>query len=251
MYTPNSYQQDNTPFGDNIEHNSDYECLFHNINGIKDDANWTQINETMRELQVTGFGFAEINATCRGSALQKWNNITRKTFKHSRTSTSESDIVYDNPYKPGGTLTTIVGKWQSRVSERGSDASGLGRWSYIRLSSNKKNIMIVTAYKPLKTQGPCTSWTQQWTLLRETNKNPDPIKAFCDDLTKETKRWTEKGYEILLMIDANEEVGLRPGGLNSVIASAGLFDLLESRHSAQKYKHLRPGHQTHRLYLRD
>jgi hypothetical protein len=92
MYTPNSYQQDNTPFGDNIKHNSDYECfLFHNINGIKDDANWTQINKTMRELQVTGFGFAEINATCRGSALQKWNNITRKTFKHSQTSTSESD----------------------------------------------------------------------------------------------------------------------------------------------------------------
>jgi hypothetical protein len=30
-------------------------------------------------------------------------------------------------------------------------------------------------------------------------------------------------------------VGLRPGGLNFVIALAGLFDLLESRHSAPKY----------------
>jgi hypothetical protein len=37
------------------------------------------------------------------------------------------------------------------------------------------------------------------------------------------------------MIDANEEVGLRPGGLNSVIASAGLFDLLDARHNAPKY----------------
>jgi hypothetical protein len=165
IVTNNSYQQENTPFGDIIEYNTDRECfLFHNINGIKDEANWTQINETMKELQVTCFGFSEINVTCRGRTMQRWNNIIRKTFKHSRTSTSESDIVFDQNYKPGGTLTTIVGKWQSRVSERGSDSSGLGCWSYICLSSNKKNLMIIMAYKLLKTQGPTTTWTQQWMI---------------------------------------------------------------------------------------
>jgi hypothetical protein len=95
--------------------------------------------------------------------------------------------------------------------------------------------VIVTAYKPLKTQGPSTAWTQQWTLLRETNKNPDPIKSFCEDLATELKKWTGKGYEIILMIDANEEVGLRPGGLNSVISSVGLCDLLDDRHKATSY----------------
>jgi hypothetical protein len=95
--------------------------------------------------------------------------------------------------------------------------------------------MIVTAYKPLKTQGPYTAWTQQWTLLRETNKNPDPIKAFCVDLETEMKKWIDNGYEILLMIDANEEVGLRAGGLSSIISSAGLFDLLDDRHKVPRY----------------
>jgi hypothetical protein len=189
----------------------------------------------MHELQVTGFGFAETNTTHRGRYYEKWHSITKKIFKTSRTVTSESDIIYDQPYKPGGTLTTVVGKWQSRVSKRGTDNSGLGRWSYIRLSSNKKSIVIVTAYKPLKTQGPYTAWTQQWTLLRESNKNLDPIKSFCEDLTTEMKQWTGKGYEIILMIDANEEVGLRPGGFISVISTAGLFDLLDDRHKATSY----------------
>jgi hypothetical protein len=36
------------------------------------------------------------------------------------------------------------------------------------------------------------AWTQQWT-----NKNPDPIKTFCDDLAKETRQWVENGYEII------------------------------------------------------
>jgi hypothetical protein len=59
-----SYQSDNLPFGDNIESSSDSKCfLFHNINGLKDDTNWVQINQTMQELKVTGFGMSETNTT--------------------------------------------------------------------------------------------------------------------------------------------------------------------------------------------
>jgi hypothetical protein len=156
--TNKSFQSNNTPFGDNIETFPDIECfLFHNINGVKDDTNWMQINKTMKELDVTCFGFSEINTIFRGSAFQKWNNITRKTFRQSRIIISESEIRYEMNYKPGGSLTAVVGKWQSRISERGTNTSGLGRWSYFRISSNKQNLIVVTAYKPIKTQGPHTA----------------------------------------------------------------------------------------------
>jgi hypothetical protein len=148
---------------------------------------------------------------------------------------SESDITYDNAYKPGGTLTAIVGKWQARISAKGTDTSGLGRWSYCIISSNKKNLVIVTAYKPIKTQGPHTAWSQQWILLREHQRDPDPIKCFYNDITKELQKWTTQGYDILLMIDANEDVSSSPGGMSSVIASAGLFDLIQARHQADRY----------------
>jgi hypothetical protein len=37
------------------------------------------------------------------------------------------------------------------------------------------------------------------------------------------------------MIDTNEEIGTNPGGLSSVIASAGLHDLVDARHNALQY----------------
>jgi hypothetical protein len=71
-------------------------------------------------------------------------------------------------------------------------------------------------------------------MLREANRNPDPVKSFCDDLATEMKKWVENGYEIILMINANEEVGLIPGGISNVISTAGLFDLIDTRHNATK-----------------
>jgi hypothetical protein len=95
--------------------------------------------------------------------------------------------------------------------------------------------VIVTAYKPIKMQGPHTAWSQQWILLREHQRDPDPIKCFCNDLTKELQKWTTQGYDILLMIDTNEDVGSSPGGMSSVIASAGLFNPIQARHQADRY----------------
>jgi hypothetical protein len=46
---------------------------------------------------------------------------------------------------------------------------------------------------------------------------------------------TTQGYDILLMIDANEDVGSNPGSMSLVIASAGLFDLIQARHQTERY----------------
>jgi hypothetical protein len=231
-----TYQQDNLPYGDNIETQSDYEgIVFHNINGIKDKHNWFQILWTVKELNITCFGFAELNTLMKGYQYHKWNDITRKVFRVSKSETSESDIRMDTDYKQGGTSTTIVDKWQSRVAERGSNDKGLGRWSYLVLSSNCRKLAIITAYRPCKTQGPTTAWTQQWLMLREDQKNPDPILQFRKDLDDQLSKWKTKGYKIILLLDANEEIGNNPGGLGQVIAKNGLFDILSNQHVAESY----------------
>jgi hypothetical protein len=116
----------NLPFGDDIMEDTNYDTiLFHNINGIKEETNWYQISKTMAELQVSIFGFAEINQTLRQGAQHKWVQVTRKFFAHSKMTYSESDVPMHS-YKPGGTMTTITGKWQAQVSEKGSDDTGLG-----------------------------------------------------------------------------------------------------------------------------
>jgi hypothetical protein len=65
----------NIPFGNDISSQNKFECfLFHNINGIKDNHNWLQINMTMKDLNVTCFGFAEINTSMRGNQFNNNNN---------------------------------------------------------------------------------------------------------------------------------------------------------------------------------
>jgi hypothetical protein len=115
--------------------------------------------------------------------------------------------------------------------ETGTDERGLGRWSYIILRSNKQKLAIITAYKPCKTTGPNTAWTQQWLLLREHQKDPDPIQEFNTDLHKLLKKWRDSDTEIILLINANKEIGTKPGGISSAIARNGLYNLLANQHN--------------------
>jgi hypothetical protein len=44
--------------------------------------------------------------------------------------------------------------------------------------------------------------------------------------------WKQQGFEILLMIDANEDIGVKPGGMSQVIQQAGLLDIISLKHNA-------------------
>jgi hypothetical protein len=120
--------------------------LFYNINGMKDTTNWYQIITTMKELNVDIFGLAEINRSLNRGYNNEWKETIRKIFTYGRSIHSESKIQLESSYKPGGTITTVTGKWQSRISAQGQDKKGLGRWSYMKVSSRKSSLIIVTAY---------------------------------------------------------------------------------------------------------
>jgi hypothetical protein len=140
-------------------------------------------------------------------------------------------VQLETNYKPGGTMTTITGKWQARVTEMGNDARGLGRWSYVKLQSKKNTLMIVTAYRPTVSQGPSTVWMQQWALLRESGeRNPDPIATFYLDLEKMLREWKSHGYEIILMMDANETIGDAPSKLTGTLNRLEMTDLVRHKH---------------------
>lgn len=193
---------------------------------MKDTSNWFQILLTMRELNVNIFGFAEIIQQMNRGGKYKWTDIIRWHYYYSLTVRSESKIITDTNYKPGGTISTITGKWQARVSKLGQDPRGFGRWSFIKISSKKKSIIIITAYRPCTSQGPSTSWVQQWFLLHEEGEaNLDPIKSSYMDIEKQLLQRRERGHKIILMINVNELIG-NPGGFTSIIAKVGLTDLI-------------------------
>jgi hypothetical protein len=59
-----NFHENNLPWGDDVMTNMEYEgIIFHNINGLKDTHNWSQILTSMKEINVSCFGLAEINTS--------------------------------------------------------------------------------------------------------------------------------------------------------------------------------------------
>jgi hypothetical protein len=67
-------------------------------------------------------------------------------------------------------------------------------------------------------------------FARLKKKNPDPIKAFYSNLEAFLSKWKQLQYEIIIMIDANETIGDKPGGLAPIFNRIGLTDLIYNQH---------------------
>jgi hypothetical protein len=67
--------------------------------------------------------------------------LLRKTFGSTRISYSTSDEqVEESHYKTGGTVTSAVGHWASRILRFGKDPTGCGRRSYICIGNKYKTV---------------------------------------------------------------------------------------------------------------
>ena len=125
-------------------------------------------------------------------------------------------------------MTAVVGKYSSRVTKQGADPTGLGRWSWMRMTSKTvKGITIVTAYHPCPTSkasgGETTSWMQQFEFFRKTMENPNPRQMMLDDLAVFVKEEKKIGNQVMLIIDANES--LRQGkNLHEFVEEVGMMD---------------------------
>ena len=118
-------------------------------------------------------------------------------------------------YLPGGTATAIMGKWSSRIMVTGSDTRQ-GRWSWVRLQGNTDNkgkctnIRLINTYRVCQAQvtdGSFTSYMHQYTVQQsEGNPTPYPRTQVIEDLTKFIQDCKEQGDEIILCMDANEEL---------------------------------------------
>jgi hypothetical protein len=93
-------------------------------------------------------------------------NAILKTVEHSKAMWSATPTTFDNMYKPGGTMSCVIGDGVARVKESGSD--NLGRWTYIKLAGKENCIItIITVYqvcnKPTMAvnQDKCTAHAQQ------------------------------------------------------------------------------------------
>jgi len=128
-------------------------------------------------------------------------------------------------------MTAALGRWTARAYRIGQDDSGLGRWSYIEFQgANNIKYIILSGYrvgpKPPKL-GANTVYNQQYCILLSQGKlKPQPRQQFVTDLLKQVQYWQQHHTEVLLCLDANEDVeALNPiQELGPLLAGTDLVD---------------------------
>ena len=129
---------------------------------------------------------------------------TKSWFEHRVIGVSYN--VHNETYnsrQQGGTATLLKDKIAHRHRDTGFDSSGLGRWSWARISGKQGcTTRFVTVYCPVKSgSGVSTVYAQHLTELQE-----DPTKRFWLDLGADILQWQADGEQLILAGDWNEDI---------------------------------------------
>jgi hypothetical protein len=157
---------------ESIDEKNTLRLVVQNPNGIKPQMLYSDLGFGLHVCESIGVGVISMSET-NVNWNQSWQaNATKGFFKklwqHSTLQPSISEEKFHSAYKPGGTLTAVVGNWTSRVVERGVDPHGMERWSFITLrGSNDVKVIFITAYCVCddKQVGPKTACKQQHRAL--------------------------------------------------------------------------------------
>ena len=155
--------------------------------------------------------------------------IYKSVVGHNRFHSNQSTL-------PGGTAQILKGDWTARVNGILQDPSCMGRWcgTKLRLKHNRC-LYIITAYRvcdqSLSQVGMETAFGQQhYMLLSDGIPHPNPRRQFIEDLTKYVKTLQSGLDEIIILLDANEQLGTSNHGLTYLMRECKLVDLFHQHH---------------------
>jgi hypothetical protein len=227
--------KDNIPYGDTCKTKKDTFCIyFQNVNGLAIGNTTRKLDNILQEMttrEVAVFGLAETNVEWSNRHLTARTKAKlRRHFKHASMSTSTSSIKFETYYKPGRTATIAAQQWAGRVTDTVTDNTGKGRWSGVQMANKRTTIMIITGYRVPQSSiaqvGDTIMYAQQWIISRTLGEtNPAPRAQFIKDLTRQMRQWQANGNEIILMLDANEQMGTEEEGIQYLTTSCNLTDI--------------------------
>jgi hypothetical protein len=123
----------------------------------------------------------------------------------------------------GGTSLWSINNAAHRAIDSGSDPYDLGRWSWTRYCGRGNiTLRVISAYRPCNSSGPLTVYAQHQNYFDEEDIDGCPRTLFTTHLSAELNKWLQEGDQIILMIDANEDIrdfsrSLQQTGLREVL----------------------------------
>jgi len=178
----------------------------------------------------------ETNTAWKPAALLTIQTQCHRVHKHSKIATSSSQDSTDARHQPGGTLTLALGKWASRVIGQGQDDL-LGCWSFLEfVGQHGMRLIVASAYRVCAQPFDATTITataqQTRLLLQQGILHPNPRKQFITDIIRQIRQWRQQGKEVLLGMDANENVDDPHSQIARIFDDTDLIDLHHHRFPA-------------------
>ena len=166
-------------------------------------------------------------------------------------------------FQQGGTAVSVLNEAAHTAKSSGCDPTGLGRWSFVRLRGKQfrptapsmdglqdeptegpsQDLIVISAYRPNPPgDGESTVWAQhrlyfnerqhvQGTDGRKRQRRINPRTAFVTDLVTAIRQWRSEGCEIILGVDANEDLSsLGPTSFRYKLQQAGMTEAILQRH---------------------
>jgi len=231
----------NDPWGDSAVYDQtpdSFRVLSKNVNTIHPQSlDMTAMAIELQHCNASVFLAQETNTAWQPSALLSIHAQCSKVHRHLKLATSSSQDNIDAKHHPGGTLTVALGKWASRVINSGTDAA-LGRWSYLEfVGRSDKRVIVVSAYRVCPQQFDATAMTvtvqQTRILLQQGVKQPNPRQQFITDLINQIRQWRMQNKEVLIGMDANENVDDPNSKIARLFDETDLIDLHHHRYPTQ------------------
>ncbi|CAJ1933964.1 unnamed protein product, partial [Cylindrotheca closterium] len=186
---------------------------FQNVNGLPEngtDSKQQQINSWLKEEQVGIALLAEAKTFWPSiNEGHGWSDRLRQATMKSEQKGFYSSVAYNrhqdrsaatSAVQWGGCIATVLNQVAHRAKEAGRDPTGLGQWAYVRLQGRK-----------LKAHG-----------------------GNVQDSLVEITKWRDEGCEVVLGIDANEDVTVNvPQSIRHRFRACGLEEAILKHHPPQ------------------
>jgi len=162
-------------------------------------------------------------------------------------------------YQAGGTVV-ICNNWVSRITNKGEDPLGLGRWSFFTLrGKGLKKVIIITTYNASPTSSDTTNFRQQQRCLTSLHHahnqhvTAQPRRQLILDLKAWIEHLVAQDHDIILAMDSNcaydpkHTVPVHPlpylpgvptidrkhnGALSTLLSTCGVADPLACQYSS-------------------
>ena len=220
-------------FGDNPDRRlvGSTRVLFQNVQGLPQSPGHEKhdkLKKWIRKDDIDIVLLAELNLFWPAVTLgHHWRDRVRSLATNGFSSDSawntQEERSGHSSVQAGGTALAFLGSVSHGARASGHDPSGLGRWVWARIEgkarrhvhddesgdqlSRTQDLIVIAAYRPCRPgKGSSTVWAQQRLFFASKGISQDPRELFVTDLLKEISKWQKLGYEMILGLDANEDL---------------------------------------------